>query len=341
MQPQNAELREWTLFWQSDQLDSCVPVADPGAGDRLRSVWRAFFDSLPAGARILDLGTGNGSLASQAVEVSRSKPAAFSVEGVDLADVDPARFVSSATDLLREVRFHPGTPMEALPFPDERFDAVCSQYGIEYSDTGASLPETLRVLRPGGGFRFLLHAASGVLKDRCRTQRRQARAILDSDLFPRLEDMLEKIVRAERQRNPETLETATQAIAALKAVLDDLERGFPDTEDRSVADNLFAAVRRLPGLRRSHDLAALTGMARGIRELLLAQEKRLQAMEEAALDRAAAKRLVDALRDIGAERVTLEHATAGASDTRVGYWLHGRKSAAEARDSAGGARESA
>lgn len=332
MQSQDAQLREWTLFWQSDQLESCVPVADSGRRNGLHSVWRAFFDSLPAGARILDLGTGNGSLASQAAAVSRARPVPFSIHGVDLADIDPARFVSSAAELLKEVRFHPRIPMEALPFPNGRFDAVCSQYALEYSDVYRSLREALRVLRPEGSFRFLLHADSGVLKDRCRGQRRQARAILDSDLFPCLEDMLEKIVRAERRRSPETLEAATRAIAALKAVFDDLESGLPDAGDRSVADNLFAAVRRLPGLRHAHGLEALIRMAGDIRELLLAQERRLKAMEEAALDRAGATRLADELRTIGAERVALEHATAGAHDTLVGYWLHGRKPADEARE---------
>ncbi len=327
MQRHDDALWEWSVFWQSDQRESCVLANEADDSDQLNSSWREFFGALPSGARILDLGTGNGSVAAQAAAVSQESSKQFSIHGVDLAEIDPFRFVTSAAGLLQQITFHPRTPMEELPFADEHFDAICSQYGLEYSQTDKSLAEALRVLRTRGRFRFLLHAEDGVLKSRCQLQRQQAETILGSALFLRLTEALEKIVAAEQQPARQKVISAEDSIAALKGAFDDLERAFSNSENRSLVDNLFAAVRRLPSLRKSYDLKTLLGMADDIRELLMAQAKRLRAMERAALDDVAAKALVDQLRDNGATAVVLEHAATGEGDICVGFWLYGEKAA--------------
>lgn len=327
MQRQDSALWEWSVFWRSDQVQSCMPVGGGGDADDLFPIWRDFFGSLPDGARILDLGTGNGSLAAQAVTVSRTRPIPFSVHGVDLADIEPATFVTSAASELREVVFHPRTPMEKLPFVDADFDAVASQYGLEYSHMPDSVAEALRVLRPAGRFRFLVHADAGVLKQRCRLQRRQAGVILDSDLFPRFLDAIRKIVDADRRNTDESLAAAENAIASLKRAMDALERKFADAEDRSLVDNLFNAVRQIPGLRRTCDRRTLVAMAANVEKLLQAQAKRLQAMETAAMDDVAVRDVAQQLELAGAQEATLAPATAGPQSNLVGYWLYGEKAA--------------
>ena len=331
-QRQDDALWEWSVFWRSDQLQSCMPATEPGNSDPLVSTWRDFFGALPVGARILDLGSGNGSVATQAVLVSREASKRFSIHGVDLAEIDPSRFVTSAADLLQEITFHSRTPMENLPFADNYFDAVASQYALEYSQIEKSLTEAMRVVRAGGSFRFLLHADDGVLKSRCQLQRQQAETILSSSLFARVSDVLKKVVAAEKQQTPETQKTAEESITALKGAFDELESKFASDDNRDLVDNLFAAVRQLPSLRKSYELKTLLGMVDDTGELLLAQAKRLQAMERAALDDAATTELAERLRDMGATDVTLERATAGEGRNCVGHWLHGEKAADETQD---------
>ena len=54
--------------------------------------------------------------------------------------------------------------MEELPFADQRFGAVVSQFGFEYSRRDPAAGEIARVLRPGGAMSLLVHhAASAVL----------------------------------------------------------------------------------------------------------------------------------------------------------------------------------
>ena len=100
---------EWSVFWQSDQLQSCMPVNEPVESDQLALIWRAFFDALPEGANLMDLGTGNGSLAIQAVEASQARQAPFSIDAVDLADIEPARFISSQAKTLQQITFAPSS----------------------------------------------------------------------------------------------------------------------------------------------------------------------------------------------------------------------------------------
>ncbi len=320
-------LWEWSVFWHSDQLQSCLPDTSAAGDQSLQATWRAFFDALPTGAEVLDLGTGNGGLATQAVAVSKTRAKPFVIHGVDLADIAPAQFVSSAKDLLTEVVFHARTSMEKLPFPDEQFDAVASQYAIEYTNTETSLTEALRVLKAGGHFRFLVHADDGVLKQRCRLQAGQAEQILNSDLFVATGTLLRRLIDAETIRTAEKIAEAEQAIAMSKAVFDDLEKRFAHDEDRSLVDNLLTAIRTLPGMRRSHSMQTLAAMLEEIRHLLLAQSKRLKAMQNAAVDNAAASELVNFLRGLGGAQVELEAAKTGRDSDCVGHWLSGTKAA--------------
>ena len=83
----------WDSFWRYDRLSSfhAAPGA-PNYGPPVADGWRAFFRSLPDGAQVLDLATGNGAIAVLAVEADKH----FIVAGTDLADVRPADFVTTA-----------------------------------------------------------------------------------------------------------------------------------------------------------------------------------------------------------------------------------------------------
>ena len=111
--------------------------------------WSSFFASLPESTRLLDLATGNGAVLAIAAEHSKD----FSLHGVDQADIGETGPGGST--------FHPHCGIEALPFEDNSFDAVTSQYGFEYSNTTATIPEIARVATPGASLRLLVHAKDG------------------------------------------------------------------------------------------------------------------------------------------------------------------------------------
>src|SRR5215211_8545541 len=92
----------WDLFWSYDRLSSFGTGTGAGNYDEhIAAGWRAFFAALPAGARVLDLCTGNGAIAVLAVEAGDR----LKVTGADLAAVRPAAFVSRGKRQLEQVRF--------------------------------------------------------------------------------------------------------------------------------------------------------------------------------------------------------------------------------------------
>lgn len=98
---------------------------------------------LSGGDDILDVGCGTGILARSAVGRAGE---AGTVTGIDINDgmLTVARQVSQA------VTWRQG-PAEHLPFPDNSFDRVVSQFALMFfADQKASLQEMVRVSRPGG-----------------------------------------------------------------------------------------------------------------------------------------------------------------------------------------------
>lgn len=95
------------------------------------------------GQRVLDIACGTGLLGREAA--SRVGP------GGSVAGVDPnAGMLAVAARLAPAIEWRQATA-EALPYPDQSFDAVVSQFGLMFfTDRHQALREMLRVLVPGG-----------------------------------------------------------------------------------------------------------------------------------------------------------------------------------------------
>lgn len=317
----------WSRFWRDDNLSACTPDDDT-TDSLLQQEWRSFFSSLNDKASILDLGTGNGALAVIAVSTETEKMGnsrSFDVHGCDLAAIEPGLYVQSRAEDLAQIQFHAETAMEKLPFDDETYDAVCGQYALEYSDVSESVPELMRVLRSGGSLQFLLHDAAGALHQRNQLQRRQARTLLQSELFSGTRNMLTAVVAGESASQSGTLEEGVQAITGLKDIMDRLAKGFSHETDRVLPERVFAAIGRLAPLRHHHDVPQLLSLVDDIEQRLHAQGTRLRAMLDAALDVGSLQRLSALFTSSRAQDVRTWPAVAGAHDTLVGYWLSATK----------------
>jgi ubiquinone/menaquinone biosynthesis C-methylase UbiE len=122
----------------ADAIEHAVDALDPQPGER-----------------ILDVATGTGWAAR------RIAARGAIVTGVDLG----AEVIEAAKALGTGIDFRVGDA-EALPFPDNHFDAVISTFGVMFArDPEAVARELTRVVRPGGRISLANWAIGGSVHD--------------------------------------------------------------------------------------------------------------------------------------------------------------------------------
>jgi SAM-dependent methyltransferase len=117
-------------------------VFDPWARDLVAAA------AVAPGDRVLDVASGTGAVARAAASAATASGSVVAV------DISPAMLARSAARLAGSgaaaIEFREA-PADALPLPDEAFDAVLCQQGLQFfADADAALAEMRRVLAPGG-----------------------------------------------------------------------------------------------------------------------------------------------------------------------------------------------
>jgi len=271
---------EWDRFWRYDRLSSFE--SGPGAANysgETAEGWRRFFAGVPYGGSVLDIATGNGAIAVLAVEAHRE----LHVTGSDLADIAPDQFVTTS-DALGQVTFRGRTNAEELPFDDDTFVAVVSQFGIEYSDMAKSLPEAMRVLNSGGRLRLAMHAAEGaVVRDTTRSLA-DADFLLDRvKLIPLAILSLSSLVAWENREGLK--EKAQSDHASFRDALEAVEQ----YERQAIDRQMLASVRRdlieAFNTHRQKDLASQISEFRELASQVQDHRERQRALVRAAVAR--------------------------------------------------------
>jgi SAM-dependent methyltransferase len=313
----------WDRFWSYDRLSSFGTGKGAGNyGGDIAAGWRAFFAALPAGARVLDVATGNGAIALMAVEAGKK----LDVTGADLAAIRPAAFASSRQRDLKKIRFLAETAAEDLPIEDGSIDAVVSQYGIEYSDLKKSVPETVRVVSPAGRLRFACHAAEGSLAADTKLAIADADFLLDDlDLTGRAARCLDAVLGVERGRQSgQFAEIAAQARYAdfrdgLKAVADRL----PAAADQAMLGSVHQSLVTLFEQRHAQGLQDLFITIDALHEEIAAHRERQRALLAAARSAKQMAALTTKLENLGLADITLGEQRDGGS--LIGHVIEARR----------------
>lgn len=212
-------VQQWETYHRGGAIATCPTAADGGYDLEVRASWVEFFSTLPNDARVLDVGTGNGVVASIAAETAKALGWRWDIHATDLADIDPMRDVPEASRRLAGITFHPRTPTERLPFEPQYFDAVSGHYALEYAELPAALAELHRVLKPGGNAQFIVHHADSVLVETARASMREADVVFtETKAYRRVHRLV-----AMEDVGPRTQRTADEVRTVIRTLKQALE----------------------------------------------------------------------------------------------------------------------
>lgn len=144
----------WADFWSRQRAGGatgCLPARWQSVFAVLEGRWRAVAQDLAPGAKVLDLATGDARVLHW---LGRANPQ-LERTGIDLCpDLPPGP---------PDVHIRAGIAMERLPFEDAAFDAIVSQFGVEYGDTVKVAAEVARVACDDARIAFVIHRGDGAI----------------------------------------------------------------------------------------------------------------------------------------------------------------------------------
>lgn len=150
--PDPRAIQDWQRFWQDAGIDGCTATLPPAVAASISGGWQALLSCVPPAMRLLDVACGRGAI------LALARAQGFTdVCGVDLVVIDGA-----------DPAITGGVDAAHLPFADQSFDIVTSQFGIEYAGLAAAGLEAARVARQH--LWLLLHAAEGPIAAQAREQ---------------------------------------------------------------------------------------------------------------------------------------------------------------------------
>jgi len=255
----------WSRYWETAAgTAGCLPGTPAPVSAVIEGAWRHFFDSLEDGSRVLDLGTGGFAVP----RLGRSVRPDLGFVGVDYAQALPPA--------PEGVEARAGVALEALPFEANSFDAVTSQFAIEYADRDKATAEVARVLKPGGHVMIVAHHSSGVIRHHNDARHAAICDMLaDGGLVPAALEAKRAGLAAERDTH-----------VRLDGILRDLQARHGKAGVVTEVLQLLAPMLLAPDGGPGLDLLA---------EDLAMEQQRLTALASASLDQVGAEALADAL----------------------------------------------
>lgn len=200
----------WSRYWSSGAIQSCtIGALDNTPVERF---WLESIESLKSGSKILDLCTGSGALAnyiSELIEKFRPEISDTKICGVDLASLDNINSTKNNVELIGRI------DIAQLPFSDNSFDVIVSQYGVEYTINKEVLREIKRVIKSSGQFYFLMHSDDSIMIQNAKDEIKSINWVLgEVDFLPTVEKVLPYLAKLKNPGNAAKLLKDSSAVKA-------------------------------------------------------------------------------------------------------------------------------
>lgn len=196
----------WDRYWSATQgLSSFADMkSEIGYPAEVLNFWEEMIRSYNQNnLSIADLATGKGAIAVWLKAVSVKIGINASVAACDGAKIDMATTNLTNPEYvnaLGKVNFSFLTHLENLPYDDEQFDLVVSQFGFEYSDWKKSICEAIRVLKPQGKLVFMLHHKNSAITLDSQAGLFVLETVLKSGIINELKNVINLKLRGEEDK---------------------------------------------------------------------------------------------------------------------------------------------
>lgn len=306
----------WRDYWKSDRPASCVSGNQATAKD-IEAHWLGMFAALPEGSRVLDIATGNGILLAYAAAAAGEGGKTLELTGVDLAEIEPQKFLSETPAGFENVRFIGATAAEDLPFGEGEFDVVVSQYGLEYARLEQALAEVGRVLVPGGKLVWLAHCEDSEVVRQNRDQGDQVEYLL----APRGPiDAMEKFVA--RIKKGKKLSYAGQR---LQAVMVDAEAYCREHPPANIVTEVCTVIADSANRWQAYRPDDLSRMLADSRQRLIRHRQRINDLIDAVMSPERLQRAEQCLQGDAWTATSIAPLVAGAEQVPIGLLISSRR----------------
>ncbi|WP_439133308.1 class I SAM-dependent methyltransferase [Pseudomaricurvus sp.] len=180
--------QQWSNYWRQGHLTSLPCGFSSNYDGEFLRFWEEQFGLLAQGSCVLDVCSGNGSIALLAQDYSERAKLDLKVNAVDAADIDISALIQknpAFSRRLKAITFIPNTLFENLSEERDSADLITSQYGIEYTDWNISAKKIYRLLRPGGYFSLICHTFDSTIMTQMELQQHDYAALMNLDIFSR------------------------------------------------------------------------------------------------------------------------------------------------------------
>jgi len=302
MTDRHAEQERWNRYWEHGFVTSCSGAFAGNYEGTLKTAWEDFFAELPAGARILDICTGNGAIAMIANQLARARDLDFEIHAIDSAIIRPLETVREDRDLLEGIRFHSQTAAEATPFADRYFNAISGQYAFEYTDESGCIRELARIAAPGCRMQLIIHHQGSLVIETSKEELRNGDLVFaETRIFDAAKAMIELVGNARSPAQKQALAHNPEAESRRLELNQAAERLSQAAQTSPHPELLQLALDRIASAYRAVATGPDTALAR-----LEAGRQEIQANLDRLQDLMAASRSPEDIR-----RITAALAAAG------------------------------
>ncbi len=190
-------IMHWEQYWNStDGFSSFAELKNEfGYPKEILHFWQKTLSEISSeNLKVLDLATGKGALAIWLKAAANSQNKLVDIYACDAADIDVSSIKSNDEKLekiIKDINFSFATNLEQLPYEDDCFDLLVSQFGFEYSSWESSLKEVTRVLKPGGQAVFMMHSASSQIALNSAAGLSVFKSLVELELFEKLKTLVD------------------------------------------------------------------------------------------------------------------------------------------------------